>query len=880
VTGAPNPEAADRPSVDELFEQLLSAEAGPTPQRLEELCAAHPHAAVELRDLVLRWGGLAGALHTSFVGAAQAEELLSIPLDPDSQRYELLAELGRGGMGVVHRARDRRLLRDVALKVLRVEDGAAGGTLPARRLARFLEEARVASRLGHPGIAPVHELGRDESGRVYFTMPLVEGEDFEHVLEHVRAARNGWSTTRALGVLLRVAEAVAFAHSRGVLHRDLKPANVMVGRFGEAYVMDWGLARVREASGVAQNLDLAANLTLEGDVMGTPAYMPPEQAAGRLSELDARADIYALGAILYHVLALRMPYARIGERPSARVVLERVRVGPPQPLSELQPAPPAELVAICERAMQREPARRYATMEALAEDLRAFLEGRVVSAYESGGFAELRKWVLRNKRVAALALLALGTAIVGLVAVLIVQTLARAKVESLSDHQLLTEIEGEARELWPALPERLPALDDWLRRANELAARLPAHEARLAELDASAAALRERAREAPGSFTDQHAWTFEDATARWQHDKLVELVHGLRAFGAADGGANRLRELEARRASAATIEERSLHGPVARVAWERARSEIAADPRYRGLVLAPQAALLPLGRDPQSGLQEFAHMLTGAAPTRDADGRLELVEASALVLVLVPGGSFLMGARAPTHDDPPGAPNVDPDYDGTESPVNEVRLEPFFLSKYEVTNAQWRRWICGDPRYPSPRDPKPERFPEQEFAEILAQNWRRPVMQVSWNDATDVLAHLGLILPAEAQWECAARAGTSTPWYGGSDIAELVQAEFVPGIGATLAPVGTHRANPFGLHDALGNVSEWCYDKILDGDYRNAVDPVTGRRQGVEAGGTYVYRGGNYLLAPKYARCAQRYYALPDQRVDWVGIRPARLIQR
>lgn len=877
----------ERVDVDELFERLMSAESGPTPRLLDELCAAHPEQAAELRELVARWGGLAGALHGEFAGLAQAEELERIPRDAERDRYELLAELGRGGMGVVHRARDKRLLREVALKVLRVEDGAPGATLPARKLARFLEEARVASRLGHPGIAPVHELGRDEQGRVYFTMPLVEGEDFERVLERLRAREPNWNATRALGVLQRVAEAVAFAHSRGVLHRDLKPANVMVGRFGETYVMDWGLARVREPRATPQDLSVGAHLTLEGDVMGTPAYMSPEQAAGKLAELDARADVYALGAMLYHLLALRMPYARDGERPSARDVLERVRAGPPAPLSRLRPAPPAELVAICERAMARAPEQRYATMEALASDLRAFLEGRVVAAYESGPWAEWKKWVLRNKRVAALAALALGVALAGLVAVLVVQTIARAKVESLSDHQLLSELELEAQALWPAVPARLPALDDWLRRAREVGARLALHEQRLTELDARAAALGERERDASAAFRAEHLWTFDDATARWQHDKLVELVHGLRTFVARDGVANRLAEVEARRANAATIEERSTSGPAARAAWEKARSEIAADPRYGGLVLGPQLGLFPIGRDPQSGLYEFAHVDSGAIPRRNALGLLDYAPDSAIVLVLIPGVRFAMGAVTPAAWTPdpcrePGAFNVDPEAAANERPVHEIELAPYFIAKYELTRVQWARLAAGDPRFQQVRTIDSAAAAAASLPIELVP--LMPIEAPSWTDADTVLRNHGLALPSEAQWECAARAGASTPWWWGvQPLEELRPVERLKDprepIYESRSPVGAWQPNPYGLYDIGGNVAEWCADRYDKNDYALPVEPVTGRRSGTAASPMCVFRGGSSILEPRYARSSMRFNALADQRVDFLGVRAARLLE-
>jgi serine/threonine protein kinase len=226
-------------------------------------------------------------------------------------RYEVHGEVNRGGMGSILRVTDRGLQRTIAMKVVlgpgvTSESGAA---VDPRSLDRFLDEAHVTGQLKHPGVVPVHEIGISNDGQPYFTMRLVRGRDFEWVLEQVDSHAEGWTRTRALGVLLRVCETMAFAHDRGVIHRDLKPANVMVGAYGEVYVMDWGLAKVveREASngtGPADDGNVApALVTLQGDVFGTPAYMPPEQARGEVASLDRRSDVYAVGAMLYALLA-------------------------------------------------------------------------------------------------------------------------------------------------------------------------------------------------------------------------------------------------------------------------------------------------------------------------------------------------------------------------------------------------------------------------------------------------------------------------------------------------------------------------------------------------------------------------------------------------
>jgi tetratricopeptide (TPR) repeat protein len=364
-----------------------------------------------------------------------------------SSRYEVRGEIGRGSMGSVLEVWDRDLRRSIAMKsALAVEPrpGDAGTGPDSAVLARFLEEAQITGQLDHPGIVPVHELGLGQDGSAYFTMRLVRGEDLRKVFDDVRESRGGWSQVRALNVLLRVCEAMSYAHAKGVIHRDLKPANVMVGAFGEVYVMDWGLARVvgrgealqpraEAAPGSVRTerrdwraRDSASALaTMEGDVVGTPAYMAPEQARGRLEQLGPWTDVYALGALLYQLLAGEMPFVSRGERVTQVSVLMRVIEGPPRPLAQVAPAAAPELVAICEKAMERDPSRRYPDTRALADDLRAFLENRVVRAHETGAWAEARKWVGRNRLAAGAVAASLLAVVGGAVAVAAIESRAR-----------------------------------------------------------------------------------------------------------------------------------------------------------------------------------------------------------------------------------------------------------------------------------------------------------------------------------------------------------------------------------------------------------------------------------------------------------------------
>ncbi|MFW5829970.1 MAG: protein kinase domain-containing protein [Planctomycetota bacterium] len=366
------------------------------------------------------------------------------PRDTDD-KYVRGDDLGQGGMGDVVRCLDLDLRRSVAMKVLRRMDSPA-------RYARFLEEAQVTGQLEHPNIVPVHDIGLTADGRPFFTMKLVKGKALDRILDEALAEPDRiaeeYPLPRLIGALIGVCNAIAYAHEHGVVHRDLKPGNIMLGGFGEVLVMDWGLAKLGKAKpgqppvqSVREDLirrarlkhgpsdkvliDLDADadaadiadgtLTQDGSVLGTPVYMPPEQARGDLEAIDERTDIYSLGAILYEILTLQPPVD--GE--TAQMVLARVRAGRIEPPSRRAPdrVIPRELEAVAMQALAKDPRQRYQRVTDLRQDLERYLTGHAVSAKDDSLWESLVKLVKRN-RTAAVATAA------GLVALTITITVA------------------------------------------------------------------------------------------------------------------------------------------------------------------------------------------------------------------------------------------------------------------------------------------------------------------------------------------------------------------------------------------------------------------------------------------------------------------------
>ncbi len=894
-----------------------------------------------LRDASLRsTGERTGVNHAAF-GSANA-----------AARYRELREIARGGMGRILRVRDGTLGRDVAMKVSL--EGRPGSR------SRLVEEAHVTGELDHPGVVPVHDMGEDGHGRSFFTMRLVEGRDLREIIGMVHRREEDWSVTRALEVLLKVCDTLAFAHARGVVHRDLKPSNIRVGSYGEVYVLDWGLAKsVRRAESSGDpggaSIDLRApTLTLDGDVIGTPCTMSPEQAEGRVSEVGPRSDVYSAGAMLYEILSGRMPFLEEGETPTSATVLERVRTGALTPLKVLCPKAPPELVSICEKAMARDPADRYPDMREMAADLRAFLEQRVVRAHARGAWPELVKWVRRNRwlAVAIASVVAISTAAAIYATVLRHQNERRLRLVADSrSPRLLVDRFAEIR---PDVPEQLPAMESWLADAQDLLSRRDGYTSERAELQSIALpwdreALREkeaeRARQArlrevhklldfyradekkllaEGGLTDEDfaldgvrariesllvhereltelemkrlTWSFADPELQFRYDAIEGFLPGLEPLYGSDGRGGLV--LRMRRRIDLTRLVEAVTFDAARGPWDRAIASIRDErecPAYHGLVIRPQLGLVPIRRDPDTGLWEFLHVETGATPLVGTDGKYRIEEDTGTVLVLVPGGRFFMGAQKAS----PSSPNFDPaavpdewsTRHGRPEAAKVLSLEPFFLSKYEMTQAQWRR-ITGE---------NPSVFAPQ-ISPLYIRFETDPVENVSWEQSLSITRQIGLTLPSEAQWEFAARAGTGTPWWTGTERASLEGAANIADRERSFtygeldaeskdwpelddgyplhAPVGSFRPNPFGLHDVYGNVSEWCRDAgVTNYDMIGEAHIDTYERIHMDEG-LRVHRGGSFATRASACRSSARAFNGPAKRTESIGLRPSRELDR
>jgi hypothetical protein len=431
--------------VEELYHEALERDAAERVAFLSMACGRDTALRQEVESLLLNEskgeGFLPGAA-LAVTAQIVSEPGNGVPIDRStlarntSERYRVGREVARGGMGSIHVAEDLRLSRTVAVKQLLVR-GA-----PAK--ARFEREALITANLQHPAVVPVFDFGELPASGPFYAMKLVEGVSLNRAIEKAETVEARLSL---LPHVLTVVDAIAYAHSRGIVHRDLKPGNVIVGAFGETVVIDWGLAKEVKASDDTLPVDVPPEdeeLTQVGTVMGTPAYMPPEQAAGTV--VDARADVYALGAILYHVLAGRSPYPAA----VAAHVLQEVLAKPPIPLLRSEAGLPIDLVTIVEKAMAREPSKRYPSAREMALDLRRFQTGQLVGAHHYTAWQLLRRLVGKNPLAVAVGALVTIALLFALALLVVRQTRVR-----------------DARETKRAADEEIVGLESAMERAHD-----------------------------------------------------------------------------------------------------------------------------------------------------------------------------------------------------------------------------------------------------------------------------------------------------------------------------------------------------------------------------------------------------------------------------
>jgi formylglycine-generating enzyme required for sulfatase activity len=568
--------------------------------------------------------------------------------------------------------------------------------------------------------------------------------------------------------------------------------------------------------------------------------------------LTAEGDGAGTVVTVAHEALLRV-WARLAERLRAEAELLRVRSRLRSAAARWQgQGREASLLLAVGKPLDEARALRTAGFELTA------LEGDFVRASEARA---RRLTFVKRAAVAAIALLALVAGWMAFDADRSRRTAEALRDRTLSDSlrvedlSSLRAILASKQTLFPADEVSVQRAEEQIGQAKETLERLPDHELALAALRARAVG-----RPAEGAEADPRAWRFAEAPDATAHAVLSELVHEAREMleGPAGGTAGALAALE-RRFERATREPPDWGAVIEDIA-DPARS-----PAYKGLRIAPQFGLFPLGKDPKSGLHEFAHLYSGKLPARGADKVLHYAPDAAVVFVLIPGGTFWMGAAKD------GERNVDPQAAEDEHP-HEVPLSAFFIAKHECTQAQWE-WLTGGLK-PSFHQP------ESGEAKPGEDTSRRPVEGVSWADITSRTGGVlpfGLALPTEAQWEYACRAETPTRWSSGDDEEALAEhAWYVENSVAQTHLVGEKKPNAWGIHDMHGNVWEWCQDAFGYGFYDN---PAATQRDPLNAGTATdrrVYRGGGWGFSAVFLRSADRDGYVPELRSDALGFRVVR----
>lgn len=824
---------------------------------------------------------------------------------PRFENYRIIEEIARGGMGVVYRAEQLTPRRMVALKIIK-----SGTLADSDEIRRFETEANSAARLDHPNIVPIYEFG-ESAGRHFFSMGLVEGESLQQRL------RSGPLLPREAAQLIRdLASAVQYAHDADIIHRDIKPANILLDEDGRPRITDFGLAK---------NQQVGSDMTVTGQIVGTPSFMPPEQALGNPSDVDEHADIYSLGATLYALLTGRPPFQSSNRMETLQQVIHQ----PPVPPRVLNSAIAKDLETICLKCLRKKPQDRYATAGQLADDLDNWLHNRPILARR---LSVRQKIWLACKRRPAVA----GTITTILITTLLAggfilqqrianarkiaqerETNDRKRAQSHIDNALTAPASAlpyAVQLIEPLREYAIPYLKQRFKDRERLEKNQRLHaailltwlgdpqseflidsipQARGGECGNIVSALR-KSENSPGLINKRIAAT-PDIDLRQRARYAIVALH----LGDSAPAKTMCRPLPNPAATYAFVRKLSeWHGNPKELAG-RMRSEQDAD-----LLSAVIAGVGGISIEDLSGddLKEWQTLLenqfltnphAGVHATAEwalrnwgialpkiprqavpVKGRNWQVNNLGMTMVMLPPGKFRRG-----------------DIDSDGRPNQTVTLtRGFHIASHEVTVGMWQQFI-DDMEYPA--GAKPKKWPGVHKKNSPTK--QHPVQRVNWSDCVlfcNWLSHRdgltpcykqdgktwkwdqaanGYRLPTEAEWEYACRGGTSTAYCSGDDDESLNRFAVYRSVGAQSC--GRRLPNRFGLFDMHGNVHEWCFDYwtrnySLQLDVQNPVrsKPSTGR----------VVRGGSFRSGGRVLRSSSRRVANPRIRYDDIGFRVVR----
>lgn len=698
--------------------------------------------------------------------------------------YELLEEVGQGAMGIVYRARQESLGREVAVKVMQTNL-----TLSPKAVERFRLEATATARLRHPNIVPVHSVG-EQDGVHYFAMGFVQGESLHEILEDLRrrTALGGddadyrglpgrFEESYSAGtarLIAQVADALQFSHEHDVVHRDVKPRNILLDEDGCPQLVDFGLAK---------DLNLES-LIHSGSMVGTPYYMSPEQANARRIKVDHRTDIFSLGVVMYEMLTLKRPF----EGDSHQEVFEKIRLVDPQPVRKIDPRIAKDLETICAKALEKDRDRRYATAGELARDLRRFLDHESILARPPSVRERAQRFVVRHRTAVAAGTLGAVAIFAGAFGASVMSAERRlesafAPLRALSEKDdLSTTPLGELVLTRRSIAELLGGSED-LDGDNLLLLR---------SLDARIVAVGEEARrrgeEALVAFQERPPWELSASFADGVHQLtraavLLPEEEEIQALGDSAASWYTLVAFRSNRAGSVVYKqaldlETGVPGPRERLGTTPL-DDVPLAPGYYRITVELEGV----------GYGERAILVDSLLDSRQVDVHVVPTDEVRSDMVLIQGGPFLFGGSDPYV------------------PARELELRPFWIDRYEVSNADYKSFV-DDTGHPAP-----ELWPEP-----YDHAWDElPVTGVTVFDAEAYAAWAGKRLPTVAEWERAGRGttGRDAPW------------EASLGDAAGFANVG-HRPEPLDLTEPDREVIL----THLRGSYVDFVRPVTDLPEG------------------------------------------------